>query len=127
MAVNYSTATKAARMAAVVAQIDAGSSFGKLQLGTALMATTLATITLSKPCGTVTGAVLTLAGFPKSDTGAAASGTPVAAQIVDSDNNVIVSGLTVGVTSGDVRIDAPTITAGQTVTISSPATITHAT
>lgn len=125
MPVTYSTAAKAARMQAIANLVDAGSGVGKLQLGTSLMGTVLASIDLAKPCGNVAGAVLTLAGFPKSDTDADATGTPVAAQIVDSDGNVIISGLTVGVSSGDVRLDAPTITQHQTVTIAS-AVFTHA-
>ena len=125
MPVIYSTAAKAARMQAIVNLIDAGASVGKLQLGTSLMGTVLASVDLAKPCGTVAGSVLTLAGFPRTDTDADATGTPVAAQIVDSNGNVIISGLTVGTTSGDLRVDAPTITQHQTVSIAS-AVITHA-
>jgi hypothetical protein len=125
MAVIYDTPTKAARMTAVRDQVDSGSGPGVLQIGTAGMATVLAEITLDDPCGTVSGAVLTLSGFPKSDTSANASGTPAAARIRDSNNNDRITGLTVGLSAADIILDSLSITAGQTVTIDS-ATITHA-
>lgn len=125
MPVTYSTATKAARMTAVRDQIDAGSGPGVLQIGTTGMGTVLAEITLADPCGTVTGAVLTLSGFPRSDTSANASGTAAAARVRDSSGNDIITGLTVGATGTDVVLDSVSITAGQTVTINS-ATFTHA-
>lgn len=125
MAVVYSTATKTARMTAVRDQIDAGSGPGVLQIGTASMATVLATITLGDPCGTVSGPVLTLSGFPRSDTSADASGTAAAARIRDSSGNDVITGLTVGLSGADVILDSLSFTAGQNVTINSAA-ITHA-
>lgn len=125
MAVIYSTATKTARMNAVVAQIDGGTGAGKLEIGTAGMASVLATFTLNDPCGTVSGAVLTLSGFPKSDTAADNTGTAAAARIRDSNNVDIITGLTVGLSGTDIVLDSVSFTAGQTVTINS-ATITHA-
>lgn len=125
MPVTYSTAAKAARMQAIADLIDAGSSFGRIEIGTSLMGTVLAAIPLAKPCGIVAGAVLTMSGFPKSDTDADAAGTAVAARVVDSDGNVIMSGLSVGVASGDVRIDNLSIALHQTVTLAS-AVFTHA-
>lgn len=59
------TAVKNARLEAVVSQIGSG---GKLEIGTAGMASVLATITLEDPAGTASGGVLTLSGFPKSAT-----------------------------------------------------------
>lgn len=125
MAVVYSTATKNARMTAVRDQIDAGSGPGVLQIGTTGMATVLAEITLNDPSGTISGAVLTLSGFPKSDTSANATGTPAAARIRDSAGNDVITGLTVGLSAADIILDSLSITAGQTVTINSAA-ITHA-
>lgn len=125
MAVVYSTATKNARMTAVRDQIDAGSGPGVLQIGTTGMATVLAEITLNDPSGTISAAVLTLSGFPKSDTSANATGTPAAARIRDSAGNDVITGLTVGLSAADIILDSLTITAGQTVTINSAA-ITHA-
>ena len=125
MAVTYSNATKTARMTAVRDQIDAGAGAGVLQIGTTGMGTVLAEITLNDPSGTVSGSVLTLSGFPKSDTSANASGTAAAARVRDSSGNDVITGLTVGTTGTDVVLDSVSITAGQTVTINS-ATFTHA-
>ena len=125
MAVNYTNAVKAARMTAVRDQIDAGTGAGILQIGTTGMGTVLAEITLNDPSGTISGAVLTLSGFPKSDTSANATGTAAAARIRDSSGTDVITGLTVGTTGSDINLDSVSITAGQTVTINS-ATITHA-
>lgn len=125
MPVTYSTAVKTARMTAVRDQIDAGTGAGILQIGTTGMGTVLAEITLNDPSGTISGAVLTLSGFPKSDTSANATGTAAAARIRDSSGTDVITGLTVGTTGSDINLDSVSITAGQTVTINS-ATITHA-
>lgn len=125
MAVVYSTAVKTARMTAVRDQIDAGTGAGILQIGTTGMGTVLAEITLADPSGTVSGAVLTLSGFPRSDTSANATGTAAAARIRDSSGNDIITQLTVGTSGQDINLDNVSINTGQTVTINS-ATITHA-
>ncbi len=126
MAVTYTTAVKNARLDAVTTKIDAGAGAGKLEIGTTGMATVLATITLNDPsAASASGGVLTLSGFPKSDTSADATGTAAAARIRDSDNTDIITGLTVGTSGTDIVLDSTSITAGQTVTINS-ATITHA-
>lgn len=127
MAVTYTTAVKTARMTAVRDQIDLGAGAGKLEIGTAGMASVLATITLGDPSGTVSGTTLTLSGFPRSDTAADNTGTAAAARIRDSNNTDVITGLTVTLTGGggDVQLDSLSVTAGQTVTINS-ATITHA-
>lgn len=129
MAVTYTNAVKIARMAAVV---TAAGATAVLEIGTsALSGSTgvLATINLNNPiAGAATGAgVLTLSGFPKSDTSADATGTAAKAQIrtATGAGTDIITGLTVGVGSGDVQLDSLSITAGQTVTINS-AVITHA-
>lgn len=127
MAVTYNTATKTDRMQAVVDNIDAGAGPGTLEIGTAAMALVLATFTLADPCGTVSGAVLTLDFDPDiSDTSADDTGTAAAAQIKDSDGTVIISGLTVGlVSSGEnVELDNLSISVGQTVTLTT-GTLTH--
>lgn len=125
MAVVYSTAVKTARMTAVRDQIDAGTGAGVLQIGTTGMGTVLAEITLADPSGTVSGAVLTLSGFPRSDASANATGTAAAARIRDSSGNDIITQLTVGTSASDIILDNTSINTGQTVTINS-ATITHA-
>jgi hypothetical protein len=125
MAVTYTTAVKTARMTAVRDAIDGGSGAGVLEIGTTGMGTVLATVTLSDPSGTVSGAVLTLSGMPHSDTSADATGTAAAARIRDSAGTDVITGLTVGTSGTDIVLDSTSITAGQTVTINS-ATITHA-
>jgi hypothetical protein len=125
MTVIYAADVKTSRMEAVRDQIDAGSTFGKLEIGTSGMAATLATILMEDPASSVTGDVLTLLGVPLS---VAASGTGAAAEarIRDSDDNDVVTGLTVGTGSEDIVLDSTSITSGQTVNITS-GTITHAT
>jgi hypothetical protein len=125
MAVTYTNAVKIARMAAVVSQ--AGTT-AVLEIGTASMATVLATINLGNPiAGAATGAgVLSLSGFPRSDTSADATGTAAAARIRTATGGTdIITGLTVGTSGSDINLDSVSITTGQTVTINS-ATITHA-
>lgn len=126
MAIIYTTAAKQARMTAVLTAIDAGSSAGYIEIGTAGMATVLATIPLADPCGSVSGATLTFT-MPKSDTSADATGIAAAARIRDSNNVDVITGLTVGAIPGatDVVIDNTSINAGQTVTLTA-ATINHA-
>ena len=125
MAIVYTTAVKNARMSAVVNQIDAGAGAGVLQIGTTGMASILAEITLADPSGTVSGGVLTFSSFPRSDTSANNTGTAAAARIRDSNGVDIITGLSVGTTGSDINLDSVSITAGQTVTITSAA-ITHA-
>lgn len=128
MSVTYSAAVKTARMTAVRDQIDGGGAAGRLEICSAGYAAVLATITLGysgASTGTVSGSVLTLAGFPRSDTSADASGTAAVARIRDSAGTDVITGLTVGTSGTDVVLDSTSITAGQTVTVNS-ATFTHA-
>lgn len=125
MTVTYTNAVKIARMAAVVAQAGATAV---LEIGTTGMASVLATIPLGNPiAGAATGAgVLTLTGFPRSDTAADATGTAAAARIrTASGGTDIITGLTVGLAAADIILDSLSITAGQTVTLNS-AVLTHA-
>jgi hypothetical protein len=123
MAVTYTTAVKNARLDAVVTAIG---STGVLEIGTAGMATVLATIALNSTAGTSAAGVLTFSGFPRSDTSADATGTAAAARIrTASGGTDIITGLTVGTSGSDINLTSLSITSGQTVTISS-ATITHA-
>ena len=126
MAVTYSTAAKTARMAAVIAQIDAGAAAGTLEIGTTGMGSVLAILTLADPCGSAASGVLTFDFDPDiSDASANASGTAAEARIKDSDGTVIISGLTVGTSGTDIVLDSVSITAGQTVTLTT-GTITYA-
>lgn len=122
MSVTYAAAVKTARMQAVRDAINAGAGPGKLEIGTAAMASVLATVLLTDPV-TVAGAVLTLLASPSTDA-ADNSGTAAAARVRDSDDNDVITGLTVGLSGTDVILDDLTITAAQDVTINS-ATITH--
>lgn len=125
MAVIYAAAVRTARMNEVLDAINAGAGPGKLKIGTAAMASVLAVLTLADPAGSVSGDVLTFDFDPDiSDTSADNSGTAAAATITDSDDNVIVSGLTVGTSGTNIVLDSVNITAGQTVTITA-GTLTH--
>lgn len=122
MPVTYTTAVKNARMSAVVTQIG---ETGVLEIGTSNMGTVLVTINLDNPAGTVSNAVLTFSGFPKSVT-ATATGTAAAARIRTATGGTdIVTGLTVGTSGANINLDNTSIAATQQITISS-ATITHA-
>lgn len=126
MSVTYTTAVKNARLDAVAAQIDAGAGAGYIEIGTAGMASVLATITLDTTCAAAaSGGVLTFSSFPKSDASADNTGTAAEARIRDSNATEIITGLTVGTSGADINLDSVSITAGQTVTLNS-ATITHA-
>ena len=125
MAVNYAATLKSTRMQAVIAAIDAGAGPGTLEICSAAFAAVLAIIPLSDPSFTEAAGVITMAGVPKSDTAADATGTAAVARIKDSNGVVVVNNLTVGVGTGDIQLNSAAINAGQTVTITS-GTITHA-
>ena len=125
MAVTYTNAVKIARMNAVITLIDVGS-------GSELVImesddTVVANIPLADPCapGAAGAGVITFTATNMSDTNAPASGTAAKAEINDGNGLAVITGLTVGVAAEDIVLDSVSITAGQTVTISS-ATITHA-
>jgi len=123
MPVTYTTAVKNARLDAVVAAIGAT---GVLEICSAAYAAVLATIALNSTAGTTSGGVLTLSGFPKSDTSADNTGTAAVARIRTTGGGTdIITGLTVGISGSDINLDSLSITEGQTVTINSAA-ITHA-
>lgn len=122
MGVIYDAATRTSRMTAVRDAIDAGVAAGKLEIldaGNVL----LAELTLSDPCGTVSGDVLTFSAIT-SDTSANANGTASKAQIKDSAAVVRVSGLTVGTSGANINLNSVAISAGQQVSITS-ASVTH--
>lgn len=124
MAVSYNAAVKAARMNAVIAAIDAQTSPGRIDIGTAGMGSLLLSVTLQKPSFSQSAGVITLLGVPIAGT-ASATGTAAAAQIKDGSGNVVVSGLTVGTAGADVIINSTSVTSGQAVSVTS-GTITHA-
>lgn len=126
MSVIYSTATKTARMNAVVSAI--GTS-GKLKLFSAADAL-LATFTLAATAGTVSGSVLTLSDANGGADGilsttASAAGTATKASITTSGDVDVITGLTVGTSGADFVMDNNVLANGQAVTIDT-ATIAHA-
>lgn len=126
MAIIYSTATKSARMTAVVSTI--GTS-GKLKLFTA-GDVLLATFTLAATAGTVSGSVLTLSDANGATAGilnatAGASGTATKASVTTPGDVDVITGLTVGLSATDLVMDNNAINSGQVVTVNS-ATFTHA-
>lgn len=134
MSVVYQTTLKTNRMQLVadliatkVAAASTGSATaGQLVIGTASLSGgtgVLATIALSTTPGTVTGAVLTLSGTPLS-VAASGSGTAALAELRNNAGTTICSGLTVGTSATDIILNSTSVTAGQTVTITS-GTITH--
>lgn len=122
-AVNYAAALKATRMDAVITAVDVNASPAFMEITTS-GGTVLATITLGDPSFTRSAAVLTVAGLPRSDTSADATGTAALARIKDGGGNIIISGLTVGTSGTDIIVASTSITALQTVTVTS-GTITH--
>lgn len=123
MAVNYDTATKTARMAATILQIDANASPAKIEICTASFASVLVTITLADPSFTESSGVITMAGVPKSGV-ASAAGTAAVARIKDGGGTTKVNNLTVGTSGAEINLDSVTIAVAQTVTLTS-GTITH--
>lgn len=126
MAVTYSTAAKTARMEAVVGLIDAGAGTSTIEIGTTGMASVLAVFDLPDPCGTVSNGVLTFDMDPDlTDSSANNDGTAAEARIKDGDGTAVITGLTVGTSGADIILDSVSITAGQTVTLTT-GSITHA-
>jgi hypothetical protein len=123
MAVNYDAATKTARMAATILQIDANASPAYIEICTASFAATLVTITLSDPSFTESSGVITMAGAPKSGV-AAGAGTAAVARIKDGGGTTKVNNLTCGTSGADINLNSTTISIGQTVTITA-GSITH--
>lgn len=124
MAVIYAAGVRTDRMDVVLAAIDAGSAEGYLRIGTAAMALTLVEVPFANPAGAVAGDVLTFDCTPPITGTAVATGTAAAAEIYDSDNNLVVSGLTVGLAAANVILDSVSVTTGQTVTITA-GSLTH--
>jgi len=124
MSVVYNTTLKNTRMTDVVTAIGAT---GFLNIYTAGLALLLATIPLANPAGTVSAGVLTFSGTPLTEASANNSGTAAAATVSTASaggGTVVISGLTVSSTSGDIVLSSTNIVAGQPITVTS-ASITH--
>ena len=126
MAVTYATIVKENRLKNVNDAINSktyvvgsgAGSAGTLVIGTASMATVLATITLQNPAGVASGTAFTISGVPLSST-ATGTGTAAAAEFRNNAGTVVVSGLTVGTSGTDIIINSASITTGQTVQLTS--------
>lgn len=122
MAVVYNTTVKNARLQEV---IDAIGSAGLLKIGTAGMASVLATITLDTTAFDAPAAgAMALAGVPRTDTTADNTGTAAEATISTSAAVVVISGLTVSTSGANINLNSTAIQANQEVRITS-GTITH--
>lgn len=119
----YAPALKSARMQAVITAIDANIEPAYMELGTANMAVIMVTITLESPSFIEANGVITMNGMPKWGT-ASVPGTVVEARIRDGGGNIIVSGLTVGLSDADIILDFVDLDVGKTVTLSQ-ASISH--
>lgn len=115
----YSTDCINNRLQAVVDTIDAGPSNGFMVLQQST--TTIVSIQLAKPCGTVSGGVLTFVGTLL-DT-AIASGAPDNVIITDSAGAEVVSDLTVGIPFSGAQViitnglNSTQINSGQSVQV----------
>ena len=94
MSVTYSPTAINYRLLGVVNAIDSGASNGVMVL--LHDSTVISTISLARPCGTVSGGVLTFVGTLL-DPSAAATGFINNAQLRNSDGVVMASDLSVGV------------------------------
>lgn len=127
MAFRLSTDTRNKACDAIVDDIDAGSGAGTIAIRTSTQPTNvgdadngtlLGTLTFSDPAfgssssGTATASSIT------SDTNADNSGTAGHFRIKDSDGNIVADG-TCGLGSGDLSFDNNVIVAGGTIAISS--------
>lgn len=128
MTIQYALTLAQDRLQAIIDHIDDSGGPGTLVVGTsALSGATgvLFTLTLDVPMGTISTRTLTFAGTPI-DTSATAAGTAAKAEIRDVGGNVVVSGLTVGISGSGANIIMDTVS----ITVSRPVrlvsgTITH--
>ena len=123
MAVIYASGLRTTRMDAVKTAIDAGSGAGKIKLYTSGGGTLLAVLTLSDPCGTVSGDTLTFSAIT-SDSAADNTGTAAEAKITTSADADVVTGLTVGVGTGNIQLNTTSIVQNATVAMTS-GSLTH--
>src|SRR3977135_308915 len=98
MSVIYPVTLLNTRLQDVVNAIDAGPAAGVLRLLNS-GGSTLSSLALAKPSGSVGGGILTFLGLSLIDPAAAASGLATAARIEDSTGSTVISGLTVGTSS----------------------------
>lgn len=119
MAVIYNATLRTARMNAVETALDGGAGAAKIKIYTSGLGKLLVTLTCADPAGAVAGDTLTFDCTPALTAVAGNTGTAAEATITDSDDVVIVSGLTVGTGTENIVLDSASITSGQTVNITS--------
>ncbi len=129
MAVAYSTAAAGARLDAFTiatsqsagVSVDGRASFGKLVIGTSgLSGATgvLSTTILQKPSFSRSGKTTTLQGVPLTVT-PSAGGTAALAELRDSDDNTVVSGLTVGTSASNIIVTTVTFSTSIPLSVTS--------
>ena len=118
MSITYASSVIDTRLQAVITAIDSGVGGGRIQLGTTGMALVVSTVTLNKPCATVSSGVLTFSGTPLVDPSAAAGGFVTTARFTNSAGSVVASGFTVGTSSAtaDIVINLQNVGANSIVT-----------
>lgn len=115
MAVTYSTDLINARLNGVVTALGAAATLRLIASGT-----TVSTISLANPAGTVAGGILTFT-TPQTDLSAGGTGSVDEANIYDSAAALAISGLTVGIPLSGANViisnglNSTLISAGQSV------------
>lgn len=130
MTTRISDATANALVDAVCGRADAGAGAATIQIrtgsqpataDTTATGTVVATVTCSDPAfGASSSRSAALAGVPKSDTSADATGTAGWFRILDSNGATVLDGdcTSTATGTGNMLIDNPALVAGQTFTIS---------
>ena len=123
MSVTHSATLRNTYATAAKDAIDGGAGAGKLVFrlsGTVgSPGTAVATLTLSDPCGTVSGAVLTFSAIT-SDTNATGNASAVAAATLQTSADTVVLHCAVAASSSDINMSGGlTVGAGDTVSCSS--------
>lgn len=123
MAVTHSATLRNTIATAVKDAIDGGAGAGKLVFrltGTVgSPGTAVATLTLSDPCGSVTGAQLTFSAIT-SDTSATGNASPVAAATLQTSADTVCLHCAVAASASDINMSGGlTVGAGDTVSCSS--------
>jgi Ni2+-binding GTPase involved in maturation of urease and hydrogenase len=123
MSVTHSAALRNTLATAVLTAIDAGGAAAKLVFrltgSVGSPGTAVATLTLSDPAGTVTGAVLTFDAIT-SDTNATGNASPVAAATLQTSADTVCVHCAVAASASDINMTGGlTVGAGDTVSCSS--------
>jgi len=124
MALTFVTSLRNSMADLIDDSVNLGAAAGKIQFADAAdttFATLIAEITCQDPAfSAAASGVITLQGTPLSDTSANNTGTIGIFRFVDSDNNEVVRGTcSTSGGGGDLILSTLSVTAGQTVTVSS--------